>query len=195
VTVRLQLLSESGNGSPSVTGADSRTITLGSGHQIAVFVTSIWPQLAAAGFRGTLLIVVTSGPPNSLVLTALNLKELVAPCFNLQIQMIVAKVVVMSVCLSASRPSHNRTPRGLVLQIKAKCSSGSSSTPRVLCACQPNAARVRSNKTFIVATTICIARFCSNDIRLRYSSNLQRRMLRTSLNRHTRGSRQTVRTA
>jgi hypothetical protein len=85
VTVRLQLLSESGNGSPSVTGADSKTITLGSGHQIAVFVTSIWPQLAAAGFRGTLLIVVTSGPPNSLVLTALNLKEgllSAAPAFS-----------------------------------------------------------------------------------------------------------------
>jgi len=85
VTVRLQLLSESGNGSPSVTGADSQTITLGSRQQIAVFVTSIWPQLAAAGFRGTLLVVVTSGPPNSLVLTALNLKEgllSAAPAFS-----------------------------------------------------------------------------------------------------------------
>jgi hypothetical protein len=72
VTVGLQLMSESGNGSPSVTGADARFITLGSGHQIAEFVTEIWPQLGV--FRGTLLVWVTERS-SSLVLTAVNVKN------------------------------------------------------------------------------------------------------------------------
>jgi hypothetical protein len=74
VTVNLQLFSESGNGSPSVTRADARSITLGSRHHVAEFVTEIWPQLAE-GFRGTLLVWVSPGQPNSLVLTAVNVRE------------------------------------------------------------------------------------------------------------------------
>jgi hypothetical protein len=69
VTVNFQLLSELGCG--DVTG---RSITLRSGQHIAEFVTEIWPQLGAV-FKGTLLVWVTPGQPNSLVLTALNFKE------------------------------------------------------------------------------------------------------------------------
>jgi hypothetical protein len=75
VTLNLQLLSESGNGSPSATGAFARSITLGAGQQIAELVTAIWPQLAAAEFRGTLLIWASPGQLNPLVLTAVNVKE------------------------------------------------------------------------------------------------------------------------
>jgi hypothetical protein len=74
LTVNFQLMSESGYGSPSMTGADRRFITLGSGHHIAEFVTEIWPQLAV-GFKGTLMVWVTPGQPNSLVLTAVNVKD------------------------------------------------------------------------------------------------------------------------
>ena len=74
VTVNLQLFSESGNGSPSMTGADARSITLGSRHHVAKFVTEIWPQLAL-GFKGTLLVWVAPRQPNSLVVTAVNLRE------------------------------------------------------------------------------------------------------------------------
>jgi hypothetical protein len=76
VTVVLQLMSESGSGSSSATLNSARFITLGSGHQIAELVTSIWPELAI-GFRGTLLVAVidTARQPNSLVLTALSVKN------------------------------------------------------------------------------------------------------------------------
>jgi len=69
VTVNFQLLSELGCG--DVTG---RSVTLRSGQHIAEFVTETWPQLGAV-FKGTLLVWVTPGQPNSLVLTALNFKE------------------------------------------------------------------------------------------------------------------------
>src|SRR5262245_53019983 len=72
VTVNFQLLSELGCG--DVTGADARSITLRSGQHIAEFVTEVWLQLGAP-FKGTLLVWVTPGQPNSLVLTALNLKD------------------------------------------------------------------------------------------------------------------------
>jgi hypothetical protein len=73
VTVILQLISEGGSGSPAVTGADARTITLGKGRQIAMFVTSIWPQLAP-GFKGALLVVMNR-QSNSLALSALNIQD------------------------------------------------------------------------------------------------------------------------
>jgi hypothetical protein len=73
ITVVLVLMPESG--SSSVTGSDERFITLDSGHQIAEFVTSIWPRLAV-GFRGTLSVsVVDFGVHDSLVLTGLSVKE------------------------------------------------------------------------------------------------------------------------
>jgi hypothetical protein len=73
ITVVLVLMPESG--SSSVTGSDERFITLDSGHQIAEFVTSIWPQLAV-GFRGTLSVaIVDFGRHDSLVLTALSVKD------------------------------------------------------------------------------------------------------------------------
>jgi len=76
VTIGLQLISESGTGWPSANSA--QFITLGSGYQIAEFVTSIWPQLAV-GFRGRLFVGIVHTPgqqqPNSLVVTALNIKN------------------------------------------------------------------------------------------------------------------------
>jgi hypothetical protein len=76
VTVVLQLISESGSGSPSVTGYFSRFVTLAPGQQIAEFVTSFWPQLAD-GFRGSLAVAVLdiAQRPNSLILTGLSIKE------------------------------------------------------------------------------------------------------------------------
>jgi hypothetical protein len=76
VFVYLQLMSESGIGSPSATGTgeSSRAIVFLARHQITNFVTDIWPELKA-GFKGTLLIAVVSGQANSLVVTALNLKD------------------------------------------------------------------------------------------------------------------------
>jgi hypothetical protein len=74
VTVILQLISESGNASPSATGADAQTITLPAGNQAAQFVTSIWPQLAT-GFRGSLLVFIRAGQPDSLALIAINVKN------------------------------------------------------------------------------------------------------------------------
>jgi hypothetical protein len=74
LTVNLQLMSENGIGSPFVTGGFAKAIVLGPKHGITALITDFWPQIAV-GFRGTLLIWVSSGPPNSLVLTALNVKE------------------------------------------------------------------------------------------------------------------------
>ena len=76
VTVVLQLISESGSGSPSVTGYFARHVTLAPGQQIAEVVTSIWPQLAV-GFRGSLAVAVldTAQKPNSLVVTGLSVKD------------------------------------------------------------------------------------------------------------------------
>ena len=76
VFVYLQLMSESGFGSPSATGTgeSSRAIVFLARHQFTYFVTDIWPELKA-GFKGTLLIAVVSGQANSLVVTALNLKD------------------------------------------------------------------------------------------------------------------------
>ncbi len=75
VTVVLQLISENGSGSPSVTGYFSRFVTLAPGQQIAEVVTSIWPQLAV-GFKGSLAVAVLDSAqrPNSLVLTGLSVK-------------------------------------------------------------------------------------------------------------------------
>jgi len=70
----LQPFSESGLGSPSATGVSATAITLAAGHQITTSVTDIWPQLKV-GFRGTLIIAVVSGQANSLVVTALSLKD------------------------------------------------------------------------------------------------------------------------
>ena len=55
VTLVFALVSEGGAGSPS--GFDTRFVTLAPGHQIAEFVTSIWPQLIG-GFKGTLVVSV-----------------------------------------------------------------------------------------------------------------------------------------
>jgi hypothetical protein len=44
---------------------DIRSITLGARQPITALLTDIWPQLAV-GFRGKLLIRVSSGQPNSL---------------------------------------------------------------------------------------------------------------------------------
>ena len=73
VTLVLQLISESGSGSPSVTSNDARFIALAPGQQRAEFVTTLWPNLAA-GFKGTLAVGVMdkAQQPNSLVLTALS---------------------------------------------------------------------------------------------------------------------------
>jgi hypothetical protein len=71
----LQLVSESGNGSPVVTGASAYAITLARRNQITTLVTDIWPQLKV-GFRGTLIVaVVSTAPANSLVVTALSVKD------------------------------------------------------------------------------------------------------------------------
>jgi hypothetical protein len=74
VTFNLQLTSENGSISPTVTGADMQTIMLPARHQIAKFVTDIWPQLAA-GFKGTLVVWPSPGQPISLVLTALSIQD------------------------------------------------------------------------------------------------------------------------
>jgi hypothetical protein len=75
VTVVLQLISEGGSGSPSVTGYFPRFVTLAPGQQIAEVVTSIWPQLAA-GFKGSLAAAVLDSAqrPNSLILTGLSVQ-------------------------------------------------------------------------------------------------------------------------
>jgi len=73
ITLVLVLMPE--NGSSSATGIYERFMTLDPGHHITDFVTSIWPQLAV-GFRGTLSVaVVDFGLQDSLVLTALSVKE------------------------------------------------------------------------------------------------------------------------
>ena len=71
LTVVLALVSESGSG---LTGNDVHFMTLASGQQVAEFVTTIWPNLAAGGFKGTLAVsvVYSAQQPNSLVLTALS---------------------------------------------------------------------------------------------------------------------------
>ena len=76
MTVALELISESGSTSSSATRSDTRLITLDSRHQIPALVTNVWPQLAV-GFRGTLSIAVVNSAqqPNSLVLTALSVKD------------------------------------------------------------------------------------------------------------------------
>ena len=76
MTVALVLISESGSTSSSATRSDTRFITLDSRHQIPALVTNVWPQLAV-GFRGTLSIAVVNSAqqPNSLVLTALSVKD------------------------------------------------------------------------------------------------------------------------
>lgn len=70
MTLALVLISESG----SATGADTQFFTLEPGHQIVEFVTSMWPQFAR-GFRGTLIVSIAFSTPNSLVLTAVSLKD------------------------------------------------------------------------------------------------------------------------
>jgi len=73
ITLVLVLMPE--NGSSSATGIYERFMTLDPGHHVTDFVTSIWPQLAV-GFRGTLSVaVVDFGLQDSLVLTALSVKE------------------------------------------------------------------------------------------------------------------------
>ncbi len=74
--VYLQLMSESGFGSPSATGTSqsSRAIVFPARHQITMFVTDIWTELTV-GFKGTLLISVVSGQASSLVVTAFSLKD------------------------------------------------------------------------------------------------------------------------
>jgi hypothetical protein len=73
VTLVFALVSEGGAGSPS--GFDTRFVTLAPGHQLAEFVTSIWPQLIS-GFRGTLVVSVQENMQQpSLVLTGLSEKN------------------------------------------------------------------------------------------------------------------------
>jgi hypothetical protein len=75
VTIVLQLISETGSGSPSATLNYARYITLGSGHPIGQLVTDVWPQLGV-GFRGTLVVAAMDArQPNSLVLSALSIKK------------------------------------------------------------------------------------------------------------------------
>jgi hypothetical protein len=73
----LQLFSENGIGSPSETGVSINATAIGllPGRQITTSVTEIWPQLKVVGFRGTVVIGVVSGQANSLVVTALSLKD------------------------------------------------------------------------------------------------------------------------
>ena len=71
LTATLQLMSENGHGSPFVTGVRgvrgvfAKSITLGARQPITAPLTDNCPQLAV-GFRGKLLIRVSSGQPNSL---------------------------------------------------------------------------------------------------------------------------------
>jgi hypothetical protein len=75
MTLAIQLMSESGSGSPSVTGYNAREVFLGPRSQVAELLTSFWPL--PVGFRGTLVVAAYAGlrQDNSLVVTALTVKN------------------------------------------------------------------------------------------------------------------------
>jgi hypothetical protein len=74
VNVSLRLLAE--DGSQVATANDVRFAPLLSGHQVADFVTNIFPQLNGTTFKGALVVTTPSNAPaNSLGATALTVKE------------------------------------------------------------------------------------------------------------------------